>query len=76
MSNQGPAPTGAQETLECPCCGDVGATANHDGTFDDGDGLECGCSGWVTVEEDGDVWINNGDQPCKPTAKCQEPCDD
>lgn len=57
--------------LECPCCGDVGATPDAHGLYDDGDGLECGCAGWVSVCE-GDAWINNGDSPCKPTAKCHE----
>lgn len=53
------------ETLECPCCGDDGATADAHGEFADGQPLECGCPGWVTIDEDGEVWINNGDQPCQ-----------
>lgn len=50
-------------TLECPCCGDIGVESN-DGLFQDGQPLTCGCPGWVSVEEDGDAWINNGDEPC------------
>lgn len=53
-----------QLTLECPCCGDVGAEADGDGLFWDEQALACGCVGHVCVEEDGDVWINNGDEPC------------
>ena len=39
--------------LECPCCGDVGAFADHDGFFYDGQPLVCGCDGWVSADEDG-----------------------
>lgn len=53
------------KTLECPCCGDDGAHADADGLFRDGVPLSCGCPGWVCVEEDGDVWINNGDAACE-----------
>lgn len=37
--------------LSCTCCGDVAAVADDDGEFTDGQPLECGCSGWVAVEE-------------------------
>jgi hypothetical protein len=51
--------------LECPCCGDDGAESYSDeGWFYDGQALICGCVGWVTVEENGEAWINNGDDPC------------
>ena len=50
-------------TLECPCCGDDGAESPY-GLFYDGQELICGCPGWVSVDEDGDVWINNGDDVC------------
>jgi hypothetical protein len=30
--------------------------------------LMCGCPGWVSVDEDGDAWINNGDAECKKCA--------
>lgn len=50
--------------LECPCCGGEGAPADRDGMFSDGDPLVCGCPGWVCVDEDGDCWINNGDEDC------------
>ena len=61
--------------LECPCCGDDGAMADPStGYFTDGQPLICGCAGWVSVVSDhhGDdgVWINNGDEPCPPHAKC------
>ena len=57
-----------REYLECPCCGDDGAGANEHGEFYDGQRLICGCPGWVTCDEDGAAWINNGDQQCK---KCE-----
>lgn len=57
--------------LECPCCGDDGAESDVDGYFHDEQALICGCSGHVCVEEDGNVWINNGDEPCGPNAICQ-----
>lgn len=59
-----------REYLECPCCGDVGAWASTEGLFMDEQALTCGCPGLVSVDEDGDVWINNGDEPCK---KCDPP---
>lgn len=42
--------------LECPCCGDVGAEADAEGLFSDGQELVCGCPGVVGVDED-DVHI-------------------
>ena len=61
-------------TLECPCCGDDGAMADPStGLFTDGEPLRCGCAGWVSVSADDDaVWINNGDDPCPPHAKCHD----
>jgi len=56
--------------LECPCCGDDGAMSNHAGEFFDGQALMCGCSGHVSVDSESEPWINNGDTPCPPTAKC------
>jgi len=50
--------------LECPCCGDDGAEANWAGEFVDGQALICGCPGWVSVSEDEEPWINNGDTRC------------
>lgn len=50
--------------LECPCCGSEGAWGDREYGFRDGDPLTCGCPGTVRVDEDGDVWINNGDEPC------------
>jgi hypothetical protein len=58
--------------LECPCCGDAGAASDGEGCFYDGQQLICGCSGWVSVEENGEAWINNGDEPCPETAKCKD----
>lgn len=59
--------TSEGSSLECQCCGDVGAEADRDGLFSDGQKLTCGCPGWVSVAED-DAWIVNGDLPC---AKCE-----
>ena len=56
------------DDLECPCCGDEGATPTKDGYWD-GQPLTCGCPGLVCVEEDGEVWINNFDEPC---GKCDK----
>ena len=39
-------------TLECPCCGNVGAIATY---FEDGQETICGCGG--TVFADGDAYI-------------------
>lgn len=54
--------------LECPCCGDNGAASDGEGCFYDGQGLICGCLGWVSVDEDGEAWINTGDEKCP---KCE-----
>jgi hypothetical protein len=51
--------------LECSCCGDDGAASDGEGCFYDGQALICGCPGWVSVDEDGDAWINNGDDACE-----------
>ena len=59
------------EYLECPCCGDDGAASDAEGCFYDGQSLICHCVGWVSVDEDGEAWINNGDG-CPDDAKCQE----
>jgi hypothetical protein len=42
--------------------------SNHAGEFFDGQSLICGCPGLVSVDEDGDVWINNGDAECPKCA--------
>ena len=58
-------------TLECPCCGDIGATADADGMFFDGQPLECGCPGHVAVDDadpEAEAWVNSGDVLCK---KCE-----
>jgi hypothetical protein len=52
------------DTLECPCCGDVGAEADRFNWFYDGQPLICGCPGWVSVSDDDEAWINNGDDSC------------
>ncbi len=58
--------------LECPCCGCEGAESDVDGMFFDGQPLICGCAGHVSVgDPDDGAWINNGDEPCPPEAKCQ-----
>jgi hypothetical protein len=56
--------------LECPCCGDVGAEADGEGLFTDGDSLVCGCAGSVSADED-DVSIVLSDDECGPEAKCK-----
>lgn len=61
MSEGGPYP----DYIECPCCGDDGAVSDSAGLFFDGQPLICGCRGWVSVDEDGAAWINNGDEPCQ-----------
>jgi hypothetical protein len=62
--------------LECPCCGDVGATANgQDLWFRDGDRLECGCPGHVTVDED-DVYICAYDDEHCPRCEAEAKADD
>lgn len=53
-----------ESTLECPCCGDDGAES-IEGEFTDGQALICGCPGWVSIEPDGEAWINNGDAVCQ-----------
>ena len=47
--------------LECPCCGCEGAFADEDGRFYDGQPIVCGCTGHISVDEDGDAWVDNGD---------------
>ena len=37
--------------LECPCCGDVGAYGDDEGLFYDGQVLQCGCEGAVSVRK-------------------------
>jgi hypothetical protein len=58
--------------LECHCCGDTAATCDSDGLFYDGQPLECGCLGHVSVdEEEAHIYILDG--PCPPHAKCHKP---
>lgn len=64
-----------ERTIECPCCGGIAATANGvDLWFRDGDALECGCAGHVSVcAEDGvSVYIDE-DQQCPCCAGVCEP---
>jgi hypothetical protein len=65
MSAGGGDRAAGRTTLECPCCGDDGCESNDRGEFFDGQSLTCGCPGWVTVEEDGEAWINSGDELCR-----------
>lgn len=64
-------PQAEPPSLECPCCGDVGAIADEHGYFFDGQSLECGCSGYVSVGED-DVYISISDEECPPEARCHD----
>jgi len=58
--------------LECHCCGDTAVTCDSDGMFYDGQPLECGCLGHVSVdEEEAHVYILDG--LCPPHAKCHKP---
>lgn len=57
--------------LECPCCGDDGAVSNDRGEFYDGQGLICGCNGSVSVDEDGEAWINAHECTCVATGEDQ-----
>jgi hypothetical protein len=50
--------------LECPCCGDTALDDPGGDGYLDGTPIECGCPGWVSVEPDGEAWVNNGDEPC------------
>lgn len=66
--------------LECPCCGDVGARADMEGFFHDGDRLVCGCYGWVTADGETLYISGVGDEPCPkcepaalPPVQAQEP---
>lgn len=51
--------------LECPCCGDVGATADSEGLYYDGQPLECGCPGQVSLDSEtpADIVIHDN-TPC------------
>ena len=69
-----PPATGAA-TLECPTCGDVGAVAEADGCFCDGQPLICGCPGWVSVDSESEPFINAGDEPMIEPATGAEPLD-
>jgi predicted RNA-binding Zn-ribbon protein involved in translation (DUF1610 family) len=44
-------------SLECPNCGDTGAICGPDMTFYDGQPLECGCKGHVSVDAELDPYI-------------------
>lgn len=50
--------------LECPCCGDVGAVADSDGRFWDGQELVCGCPGQVSCDVETEPDISIGDLEC------------
>lgn len=50
--------------LECPCCSDVGATADPFGFFYDGQPLECGCDGHVSCDSENPPTINAYDCEC------------
>lgn len=55
---------GQRAALECPCCGDVGATADADGLFYDGQSLECGCPGQVSCDSETAPYTLTHDEPC------------
>lgn len=50
--------------LECPCCGDIGAVADVEGYYTDGQELICGCDGQVSCDVETDAYINIHDCEC------------
>ena len=54
------------DTLECPCCGDVGA---EEEVFTDGQELCCGCPGQVSCDSETEPTIVIYDEECP---KCDE----
>lgn len=53
--------------IHCDCCGNLAAT----GLCKDGQALECGCAGHITVDGENDVYANTGEEECPPEALCQ-----
>ena len=46
-------------SLECPCCGYVGAESDEDGLFYDDQYIACECVGtWVSVCREDGAWIS------------------
>lgn len=43
--------------LECPCCGNVGAVADADGMFVDGQALVCICLGHVSCDWETEPYV-------------------
>lgn len=59
-----------ESTLECPCCGDVAATADADGLFDESQDIECGCTTvWVSCSAEETAHISYDD--CEACRKCE-----
>ena len=68
MSRYNQPPTAAEQqdmcpperpSLECPCCGDVGAYGDDQGLFHDGQILRCGCDGGVSMCSEEEPYINS-----------------
>jgi hypothetical protein len=57
-------------TLECPSCGNVGAVADAEGMFTDGQPLVCGCRGLVSCspEDEPSILIDDAAVPAAPAA--------
>lgn len=51
--------------LDCPCCGDVGALADADGYFVDGQALVCGCNGIVSCDSETEPAVSVDDCDCQ-----------
>jgi hypothetical protein len=51
--------------IECPCCGDVGAEADKDGYFFDGQDLVCGCAGGVSCDSETEPYISIDECDCQ-----------
>lgn len=50
--------------LDCHCCGDIGAVADADGMFFDGQALICGCKGHVSCDLETEPYISTDDCAC------------
>lgn len=64
-------PRAADDYLECPCCGDVGAEPHADGFYYDGDSLKCGCNGHVSADEDSVYIVISELSECDENALCK-----
>lgn len=64
--------TCAPTTIECTCCGDIGAVSNAEGYYYDGQKLVCGCVGAVSCDAETEPYISIFECDCclrEPAAK-------